>query len=181
MTVRLFRYSFFTMAVFASLWIAPASAQEPALPGGATSLREVHGDWVVNCVIASEEDRARKVCALSQEQQNSKSGQRIVAIEIQPSPDAAMATLFLPFGLELATGAALQIDEGTKGQVLPFRTCLPAGCIISTTLEAKMLVSLRNGTSLKVYARADKGKETVFPLSLKGFGGAFDRTVTLAK
>jgi len=31
------------------------------------------------------------------------------------------------------------------------------------------------GTALKVHVKADGGKETIFSISLKGFGGAFDR------
>jgi invasion protein IalB len=180
-TVREFQHSLFVILAIAGLSPAPALAQETALPGGATSLREVHGDWVVSCVIRGEGEQARKVCAMSQEQQNGQSGQRIIAVELQPSADASAATLFLPFGLDLASGAALQIDDQAQGQPLPFRTCLPAGCIVSSNLDAKMLESLRNGTSLKVHAKADGAKDTMFSVSLKGFGGAFDRTLALAK
>jgi len=157
----------------------PAWAQETILPGGATSLREVHGDWVVNCALTGEGQQARKVCAMSQEQQDGKSGQRVIAMELRPSPDSGAATLVLPFGLDLAAGAALQIDDQVQGQPLPFRTCLPAGCVVSSDFDAKMLGSLRNGTALKIHAKADGGKETIFSVSLKGFGGAFDRTASL--
>ncbi|WP_245590250.1 hypothetical protein [Desulfobulbus elongatus] len=40
---------------------------------------------------------------------------------------------------------------------------------------------MRSGTALKIQAKADGGKETIFSISLKGFGGAFDRTASLAK
>ena len=169
------------IAILAALHITPAWTQGAALPGGATSLRETHGDWTVNCAIVGEAEQASKVCTLSQEQQDSKSGQRIIAVELRPSAKANAATLVLPFGLDLAAGAALQIDDGATGEPLPFRTCLSAGCLVSTNLDSKMLASLREGTALKVHVKADGGKETMFALSLKGFGGAFDRTVELAK
>ncbi|TWG91971.1 Invasion protein B, involved in pathogenesis [Mesorhizobium sp. J18] len=87
----------------------------------------------------------------------------------------------MPFGLDLASGAELQIDDGTPGQALHFRTCLPAGCAVSVNIDAEMLTALRNGTTLKVHAKADGGNQTVFSISLKGFGGAFDRAAALAE
>ena len=175
------RKLFLAIAVLAVLPPAPSLAQETALlPGGATSLREVHGDWLVNCIVTGQGDQARKLCAMSQEQKDGQSGQRVIAIELQPSQDAGVATLFLPFGLDLASGAALQIDDGAEGQAFSFRTCLPAGCIVSLNVEPEMLASLRNGTSLKILTKADNGGKTAFSVSLKGFGNAFDRTVALA-
>lgn len=181
MTTRIFHRSFALIAVVAGLWSAPAPAQEPALPGGATSLREVHGDWVVNCIVADQGEAARKICTLSQEQHDGKSGQRIIAMELLPATPTSTATLFLPFGLDLAAGATMQVDEIAQKQQMPFRTCLPAGCVITTNIDAKMLASMRSGTALKIQAKADGGKETIFSISLKGFGGAFDRTASLAK
>lgn len=168
-------------AMLAVLYITPAWPQGAVLPGGATSLRETHGDWVVNCAVVGEADQASKVCTLSQEQQDSKSGQRIIAVELRPSAKANAATLVLPFGLDLAAGAALQIDDGAVGEPLPFRTCLAGGCLVSANIDPKMLASLRDGTALKAHVKADGGKEMMFSISLKGFGGAFDRTVDLAK
>lgn len=180
MTVTPFRRQLLILAA-AYLWAAPASAQQASLPGGASSLREVHGDWVVSCAITGQGDQARKTCAMSQEQTDDRSGQRVIAIEFQFSPHNSAATLVLPFGLDLASGAALQIDEGERGQPLPFRTCLPAGCIVSLNPEAEMAASLRSGSSLKVHAKADGGRDTMFSLSLNGFGGALDRAAALAE
>src|SRR5262245_37523598 len=102
-------------AIFAALQITPAWTQGALLPGGATSLRETHGDWVVNCAIMGEGEQASKVCTLSQEQQDSKSGQRVIGVELRPASGANAATLVLPFGLDLAAGAALQVDDGARG------------------------------------------------------------------
>ena len=163
------------------LWAATASGQLPALPGGATSLREVHGDWVVNCVITGQNDQARKACAMSQEQRDNRTNQRVIAIELQPAQDTGTLMLFLPFGLDLSYGAIMQVDDEAKGAAQPFRTCVPAGCIVAATADGKMLASMRRGTALKVSTKADGGRETTFSLSLNGFASAFDRTVALAK
>ncbi|WP_454727637.1 MULTISPECIES: invasion associated locus B family protein [Cupriavidus] len=161
--------------------VAEIARADAVLPGGASSLRESYGDWLVSCAVAGQGKEARKVCAMTQEQKDAKSGQRIVAMELRTVSGASVATLFLPFGLDLAAGAALQIDEGAKGPPLPFRTCLPAGCIVTSSLEARMLSSMRGATSLKVHAKADGGRDMIFPISLSGFGNALDRTAALAR
>lgn len=177
-TIRI-HCTLFVLAAVTGLHVMPSVAQVVSLPGGATSLREVHGDWVVSCAITGEGSQARKSCSMSQEQQDGNSGQRVIAMEIQPSAEGDRATLVLPFGLDLAAGASLQIDDGARGASLPFRTCVPVGCIVSTGMDSEMQASLRDGTALKVHARADGGRETAFSISLKGFGGAFDRTAQL--
>jgi invasion protein IalB len=172
--------SFLIAAVLAGAATA-VQAQQATLPGGASSLTEVHGDWIVSCAITGEGEQARKACAMAQEQKDGKSGQRVVAIELRPGAQKSPATLAMPFGLDLASGVALQVDDGASGEALPYRTCLPAGCLVPFDIDAKMLASLRDGGILKLHAKADGGKETMFSISLKGFGGAFDRTAALTK
>jgi invasion protein IalB len=159
----------------------PASADDTGLPGGATSLREAHGDWAVSCSVQTANSKTTKACALSQELTDRKSGQRVLAIEVRPAGTAADGTLVLPFGLALAKGATLQIDDGQASSALAFRTCLPAGCVVPVNFDTKMLAALRSGAALKVKATRDGGGDVQFSLSLKGFGGAFDRTATLLK
>ncbi|WMT91977.1 invasion associated locus B family protein [Pelagibacterium sp. H642] len=179
-TISIARNALPVLALAIGLNAATSAAQEVSLPGGANSLQEVHGDWVVTCAISGEGAQAAKSCSMSQEQQDGNSRQRIIAVEIQPSPEGDRATLVLPFGLSLAAGAKLQIDDGAPGQALSFRTCLPGGCIISTTFDEEMREALRSGAELKVHATADGGRETVFAISLRGFGGALNRTAELA-
>lgn len=167
------------LATAVGLMAGPALAQPVGLPGGATSLREVHGDWVVNCTLAGAGEQARKLCTMLQEQNNANTGQRVIAMELQATADGGTATFVLAFGLDLASGVVLQVDEGERGAVLPFRTCLPGGCIVTTAVGADLLAALRGGTALKVHTKADGGRDAMFSLSLAGFSGAYDRTVAL--
>lgn len=180
MAAEIFCRSILAAAAIACFSVGPTQAQTASLPGGATSLREVHGDWVVNCVVTAQQEQSRKICTLSQEQQDNRTRQRVLAVELRPTAETGTGTLALPFGLNLAAGAILQIDEGTQSQPYPFRTCLPAGCLVSLNIDADMLEALRNGGTLKIHAEADGGNKTMFSISLKGFGGAFDRTAALA-
>ncbi|ALA16824.1 invasion-like protein [Chelatococcus sp. CO-6] len=164
-----------------STGFAGAAAQEAALPGGATSLREAHGDWLVTCAVKTGGGKKTRVCALSQEQFHAQTRQRVLAVELRPAGGGARGTLVLPFGLLLDKGAAYQLDEGPAGPQQRFRTCLPAGCLIEVDFDAATVKALRGGKALRVKATTDGGEETNLSLSLAGFAGAYDRTVILLK
>jgi invasion protein IalB len=152
-------------------------AAASSLPGGASSLTETYKDWRVSCV----QDGATKRCTVSQAQAQ-QNGQRVLAIELgAPNGNTVSGTLVLPFGLALDSGVTLQIDEKPPMQPVRFRTCLPAGCIVSVTFDAPTLVALRSGTALKLKATADGGTAVPFSISLQGFGTALDRVGALSR
>jgi invasion protein IalB len=153
-------------------------AQVTALPGGATSLREEHGDWVVACGLPS----GTVACTLSQQQTDNRSNQRVLAVELSGRDGGATAvgTIVMPFGLALDQGLTLQIDEGQPTTV-SFGTCVPAGCLAPVTFQTELLDALRRGTTLKLRVIAyDTGNPVDFTVSLKGFSESLNRTVELA-
>lgn len=153
-----------------------AAAEEKAeLPGGASSLRETYQDWTVSCQIVSN----TKLCGLSQEQQQ-QNGQRVLAIELQSNAEnGASGVAVMPFGLKLNEGVKLQIDEQAEIPAIAFSTCLPAGCILPVSLDAKQIASARAGQALKLKAASVDGREMTFSVSLKGFSAALDRLLQL--
>jgi len=177
------RYASLVVALSGTVVLAAAAAnaQDTGLPGGASSLRESHGDWVVTCAIQNQAGRNVKLCAFSQEQTDNNSRQRVLAIELKPETTGVSGMLILPFGLALDQGASFQIDDGPTGTPQKFRTCIPAGCLVPVSFDARTLAALRKGSQLKVKTIADGGKDTPFTISLKGFPNAFDRTAALAK
>lgn len=165
----------------------PARDQtEPAatLPGGASSLTETYRDWQVSCTIQNVgQGNAGKHCAMSQTQVQKDSGQRALALELEPLSGGGVAggTLSLPFGLALDAGVTLQVDDTPAGRILRFRTCLPAGCMVPLSFDAAQLTAMRGGATLKVRAvGALDGAEVLLPVSLQGFGPALDRLAALA-
>ncbi|MBB3594214.1 invasion protein IalB [Rhizobium sp. BK529] len=159
-----------------------AVAQEVSLPGNASSLSETHASWTVQCVIASATDGSKaKQCALSQQQIEQKTGQRALAIELTADNGIAKGNLVLPFGLDLQKGVSLQIDDGATGATLQFRTCLPAGCLVDVMFDAKMITSLKSGTTLKVRATPLGAREITFSIALSGFASSYERVVELLK
>lgn len=151
------------------------------LPGGAQNLREGYGDWVVSCDIRTQNNASRKVCALSQEQTNTQSHQRVLFMQLQPKGSAAEGTLVLPFGPDLSKGVTLQIDGGATLASLPFWTCLPGGCLVRLSFDAKSVAGLRAGNNLKVNVFPVGAPEMSLSVSLKGFPDALDRTISLLK
>jgi invasion protein IalB len=163
-------------ALLLGAFFAPAAANaQSGLPGGANSLREVHGDWIVLC----NAQEAAKACAMQQELRVQQSGQLVLAVELQPTASGATGNLVLPFGLSLAKGATYQIDEGSVVP-LSYRTCLPVGCVAPVAFDAMTLAALRRGTSLKVTVSPDGDlPDMSWSASLQGFSSAYDRLSSL--
>lgn len=171
-------FRFFTFLALAFLTAFAVQAQQPpTLPGGASSLQETYQDWRVSCQIANNLKR----CAIVQ-QQNQQNGQRVFAIELTaPSGNTVTGTLALPFGLALDAGVIFQIDEKPAMPALRFRTCVPAGCLVTISFDAPTLAALRAGAALKVRATVDGGTTMPLSISLHGFGTALDRVAALSR
>ncbi len=168
------------IAAIAALFLTPALAQDAlTLPGGASALSETHGDWTVKCAV---ELSANKIgCALSQQQADKATQQRVLAIELLPAAGDLLGTLALPFGLLLDKGVTLSLDDAAPLPLQRFRSCYPDGCHVALDLSPDVVTQLRHGAALKIKAVTDAGEDAPFSVSLKGFGGALDRTIDLAK
>lgn len=161
-----------------SLLAGGGAALAAGLPGGATSLNETHGDWVIHC----EAPGAGSVdCAIQQQQLDKASGQRLLAAELRPAEGGLAGTLVLPFGLALARGIVLRIDDGATLPLLAFRTCLPVGCLVDLEFAPDALPGLGAGRVLHIEAVADGGAPAPLSLSLSGLGSAVARTLDLLK
>lgn len=149
------------------------------LPGGASSLTETFEDWTVSCAAT----KGNTQCVVSQTQAQQQNGQRILDIRLSPveQDNAYQGNLTLPFGLEFSRGLTVQLDDGQAGKPFPFKTCLPAGCIVPISFDQATLDATRKGTALKLAAVSIDNQNIPFSVSLKGFGAAFDRASALVK
>lgn len=173
----------------------PATAQAPAatpaspnvsqpaaatarLPNGATAVNEVYGDWTVDCRITD----GQKLCVLSQSQGDSRTNQRVFAIELRaPKDGRAEGTILMPFGLKLENGAVLKLDEKDLGQGLRFSTCVPSGCLLPVSFPTVATDAMKGGKTLTAAALNLSSNDVVsFNIALNGFGPALDRLVQLA-
>ncbi|OYR20174.1 invasion associated locus B family protein [Brucella thiophenivorans] len=158
--------------------ISSLSAFAAPLPGGASTLQETYDDWTVSC----QSQKEATICAIRQDQNSSQTGQRVLTAELRNIAGGKIeGVLLMPFGLDLAKGAALKIDEAT-GPNLAFSTCLPQGCLAPVSFDAKQSAALKAGSNLNVTTTALSPSQPVaFKVSLKGFGAALDRIVALTK
>ena len=146
---------------------------------GASSLTETHGDWQVNCQIVN----GGKICRFSQQQFNQgTTTERLLAMEVSSSAaDAAQGLLAMPFGLSLASGLKVSLDEKPQAQPLVFKTCYPIGCLVEMKLDGAMLEAFKAAQILNLEGVASEtGQPVKFTISLNGFTSAFARVVALS-
>lgn len=167
------------LAGFASMTMALAQ-DKPTLPGGASSLQETYDDWRVACLQNKENEG--HICSLSQTQRRQGDGARILSMELVVDGDdeRVKGRLILPFGLRLADGATLRIDEQDDVVPVSFSTCLKVGCIVPLSFTGERLAALRQGDRMNVETAAiNNDQPFVFQVSLKGFAAALDRVIEL--
>lgn len=156
--------------------LAQAAPVASVLPGGASALSETYQNWRVACA----QQATAPHCSLSQSQVQDI-GQRVLTVELTLHSENTIAGIIvLPFGLALTAGASLQIDDNPAGQTLPFRTCLPVGCVVPVTFDPDAIAMLRAGVMLNVTTTSDAGQQIPFKISLAGFSAALDRLTALA-
>ncbi len=160
--------------IFAAISSAPALAAP--LPGSEHVAGNLSGlDGFVP--VAERCDRLRNPPATEQPQ----TGQRVLTAELRNAGGKVEGVLLMPFGLDLAKGASLKIDEAA-GPNLAFSTCLPQGCLAPISFDAKQVAALKAGANINVTTTALSPSQPVaFKISLKGFGAALDRITTLTK
>lgn len=157
-----------------------ATAQAEGLPNGATALNETFNDWSVNCRAQGKEGARKTNCTMQQVQMQKNTRKRVLTVSFAAQPGGAVkGSIILPFGLDLAGGVKLRIDAGEPTAPIPFRTCVPMGCLIPIDWKAETTDALRKATALKIEVRSVDGKDMPFSVSLKGFGAALDRASSL--
>jgi invasion protein IalB len=168
---------FFLSAVFAtgSLLVTPVAGSAASLPGGAGTLLETYEDWAVACRAQS----SVVGCVV----RHAQSGEEFIAAELRNLPDGRMdGALLLPFGLALAQGVSMKIDESGALPSLVFSTCIPGGCVVPVKFDAANVTKLKSGTVLNVSATSQSSGETLpLKVSLKGLAKASSRAAELMK
>ena len=164
-----------TAALSALVLSAPVAL---ALPGGASSLTESHGDWTVSCQAVSQDGKEATACVMVQQKINEQR-QRAVAIELQSGADTLTGIVVLPFGVAVAAPVTLQVSGDQIGEDFAFSTCLATGCITPVRFAAEEIGQLEEGLELQVGAQGVNGRALALSLSLRGFTSAYARVKEL--
>ncbi|WP_343315399.1 invasion associated locus B family protein [Brucella sp. BE17] len=141
------------------------------------AVNESFGDWQVAC----KSQDGRQLCAAIQQVAGSIEGkpdarQRIIALEIIRAGTSAIGTMILPFGIDVSKGVSLSLTGAdANGSSLPFKTCLPAGCLVPLEFGPQAVEGLKKAEKLTVsFETTADGQKKSIAVSLKGFGEAFD-------
>lgn len=113
--------------------ISGAPVLAAPLPGGASTLQETYQDWTVSC----QNQKETSVCVMRQDQSSTQTGQRVLTAELRNVAGGKVeGVLLMPFGLDLAKGAALKIDD-VAGQIWPS----PPACRKVASLQSALMPS----------------------------------------
>jgi len=146
---------------------APVS-QEPQ------STTATYGDWLVRCV-TQPGPPPQKSCDMEQLAQ--MQGQPIsrVGIPVPAKGQQPRMIIQLPVNVSLATGVKLEASAKDRALALPFRRCVPAGCLADAELKEEELKRFRAETEPgKITYKDANERDVAIPISFKGFAQAFD-------
>jgi len=130
--------------------------------------------WAVQC--GEDPKTKRKFCRMQQSLRFKKTGQRLLAVVIQPQiiePKIAIL-LSLPHGLYLPAGAAFKVDDGKETRMV-IETCDIEGCYASGGLSEKQVAAMKKGNKLRVAFMANNKKPINIPVDLSGFSTAYKK------
>lgn len=156
-----------------------AAGTTPTRPAqdGKPAYQEALGDWQIACAGDGSERR----CSLVRQLFDEKTGQRILALELQAKDDRLQGVAILPFGIALQRGLTVQVRDGDAGKASAFETCLPAGCLAPVVLDQTALGALEQSKVLHVLVGMTDGQTANFAVPVAGIGAARTRLAVLAK
>ncbi len=166
-------------------FVGVAAAQQPAPPAQSAPppaqpnpqrTTATYDDWLVRCEIQPGPPQ-QKICDMAQMAQMQGQANPVSRVGI-PKPakgEAVKLIIQLPVNVWLPTGVKLQADDKDPGVVVPFKRCVPAGCFAELDLKDDLMKKFRAAAQpWKMHFKDAAERDAAIPLSLKGFGQAYD-------
>ena len=175
------KYTTLMAGLVAGLTLGSGETMAQTVNEAPTSLTETYGDWVVRCVspeAAEGQPASGRVCEMTQELQQQQTGQRVLALSVQKAESSGRLTVVAPFGLLLSEGVKLSVGEMPL-VALGFTTCLQAGCIAVSNLEAAAIDTLAAGDQVVVEMTDTNDQPLKLNVSLRGFTAAWNKLASL--
>ncbi|WP_298822591.1 invasion associated locus B family protein [uncultured Roseibium sp.] len=126
-------------------------------------------NWIVNC--GNQSGQATRFCTMSQTILETHSRKRIVSATIVKDSGAWAMGLLLPHGLDLTSGVAVSIDDGTATRY-PFRTADKHGAYVRVALPTRMIAEMKSGQVMRIGVVSVGNQSAKMELSLSGFSGS---------
>ena len=150
-------------------------APVPAEPGMTTAS---FGDWTLRCQRLDADGKVGRVCEVGQTLQVQGQAAPIaqVAIGRLKSTDPLRLTAVLPVSIAFPGSVQIASDEKDAKPVdLPWRRCLPSGCVADVALDEDALKRWRGpGQGGRIVFKDASERELTIPLSFRGLGQALD-------
>lgn len=146
---------------------APAAAQSQPAPTKGPG-------WAVNC--KSEAKDKGLECRMSQTVVLKGSGQVLTNVTFRVPADTRTPEMIVqfPLGVFLSPGASYQVDTNPT-QRLNYRACDRNGCFAIAPVTPETLALLKKGKQIKISFQNLAEKPITVPLSLDGFGEAYEK------
>jgi invasion protein IalB len=171
------------LLVLASSAIAQTAPKPAAVPPAAVTSTPSRttasfGDWTLRCDRLADATPPRKNCELSLVVQNA-SDQNVlaqVAVGRPASGEPLRFTTVLPANIAVTVTAKLVVDGKEAASLdLGWVRCLPGGCIATAVVSDDVMRKLKaSPTPGRIEYQDAAGREIKLPISLRGFGEAFD-------
>ena len=127
-------------------------------------------DWRVVCAPADEKGEGGG-CTLSA-QVSRDDGGTLLSLSIDDTAPGSQMRVIVPHGVLLDPGLGFSVgDQALK--VLPYETCLPAGCMVLVGLDSETLKAMKSSASGQIVVVPGGGSPVTIPFSLKGFAEGF--------
>jgi invasion protein IalB len=126
--------------------------------------------WRLNCPPRTTKDG---VCVLQQALARKGSNQVVAEVNVAPkdtkSIDTDMLTVVAPLGVFVIPGVKINAGSGPD-KTVNYKTCLPAGCVATTPIDAGMASALSQNTgNLVITVMTADGKSVPLNFSLQGY------------
>ncbi len=152
----------------------PEKHEKLELHPGVTS--KAYGSWSLRCEASSVEG-AEPTCEISETIQT-ESGKPIAKISVgrRHLSDPLSIVVILPTNISFPSTVHIRTDKDDKwGLELEWQRCIPGACIASAEMSPAAVAHWSGlDTDGKIVFRDAAGDEVGLPMSLRGFGNAYE-------
>ena len=159
------------------LWIVLVLCAVAALPTERAMAVDVtestYGAWTLRCEQPTNAEQSN--CIMLQNLVLQAGGHTVLQLSIGIPPNDGVPTVLisLPLGISLPPGISIRIDSG-DARNFPVERCEPDGCRAGIKVRKQTVQQLRQGEILEITFFDNQRQPISMPLSLDGFGNAFD-------
>lgn len=134
--------------------------------------------WATNC----SGESTKRQCNLSLELRMKDSNQQVLLVGLVPDSKGRVTGSFtLPFGLDVSKGISIATDSPEATVALPFKTCLPQGCIVPVRLDETFVKKMQRSKGMKLKATLSGGQPVILDIPLKGFSEKLSQLTKMSK